>query len=93
MDLYSWEIGPREYHRFHQFHPKSKQTVQVCLTFKKQSGTLRLLTPKRRGWISIPLRGILIDVVGDRWLETFPVRGKSEHHRAVCLVKTRVPRM
>ena len=40
-----------------------------------------------------PLDGIFRDVAGDRWLEIFLARGKSEHRKAACLVKTRVPGM
>jgi hypothetical protein len=32
-------------------------------------------------------------VAGDRWLELVLARGKSEHQRAACLVKARVPRV
>ncbi len=39
----------------------------------------------------MPVYGILPDVADDRWLEIFLARGKSEHRKATCLVKTRVP--
>jgi hypothetical protein len=41
-------------------------------------------------WTPMPVYGILPDVADDRWLEIFLARGKSEHQKAACLVKTRV---
>ncbi len=43
------------------------------------------------GWILLPAYDIFTEVAGDRWLENILARGKSEHRKATCLVKTRVP--
>jgi hypothetical protein len=45
------------------------------------------------GWQTGSLHAILQAVAGDRWLDTRFARGKSEHRKAACLVKSRALEM
>jgi hypothetical protein len=78
-----WKIGRVEGWMLGRIHSSTRKTIHPSI--------LPTVHPSFLPWLFTLIRATLQAVAGDRWLELVLARGKSEHQRAACLVKARVP--